>query len=1053
MNSRSSRRYKRSESHVVPSQSSQSGSIQRQLSPAILKSYIQSQSSSSLEGYWLGPYPIYSEIARGGMGVVYKSHHGALKLDIAIKILLPGDNEARADGRFHREARVLADLTHPNIVALRDYGAHGGLPFLAMDLIRGRTLTNTLLVHFKKEQEFPPPSIVIEMLTPIAEALIYCHENGIVHRDMKPSNIIIEKRSGRPYLVDFGIVKRIEDKKQSYDLTGDGEIVGSPAFLSPEQVDGERFGGISQATDVWSFAATLRYSLSGEYTHPINNMAQFLMDLTSKAPTRIRKLNPKIPRWLDQLIFEGLQLEPDKRPTMEEFLIRLRTGQEGGRSAWKWGVAALSMLALLIPIIWMNSGANKEEIDSPKKESSKKTVLAAPKIEPKAKPKPKPIEAKKLPPKLEPKKTGLVSLKTVLEELADPLSISLQADPKYKALTRSSVYVQPGDLGWSAGTRSDSGNVLRTETLNGQESHVLFEAKQPGCLTRIWLQSPKGKLSIFIDGQSAPAQEIDFDKRLVLPAIDPRFVQRNGSSWTLLFPYPFQKSCQVVSSKKDLRYVIESRAFSENTRVESFNLEQLKSVKELANLAGEALIGNLPKVIAGRQTKTYVLPRKLNTKLFLFKSKESKGAVITELSMTVKGLTNPAELRELILEIEFDGVRTVRAPLGDFFGAPFLRERVKGRYFSSNGKRKLTCTFPMPFHYQALISIHNYGEKKVRISASAQAKRIFWSKRSMIFHCKSKGYPHVRIDRPYDRMLFRFQGSGRYIGTFAQIHSPLYKFWGSGDARFHVDQSPFPTLVTTDARAWFGLPGRVANPSTLCFSSSLTGMPKAPPRQWAGITSVYRLRVLDAIPFEKELKILYEEAALTSTMRRAYTFTSYWYAPVGDSKESTIDLAQMKRPSFKNLVWKENSVIEAEQMNVGVSGGTAFIYGPKKGLKVSGGHLLCWSINDVGAKLGMTIPKVKDRRKQSLGLRVLRGPNLGRFDIVVNGQKVSTYDLYRPQESFIDLTLPNLDFSQDTKLKFVLVGFNEKRVANRVERAPELLIDYLKLTPVIQRRR
>ncbi|MDF1665417.1 MAG: DUF2961 domain-containing protein, partial [Planctomycetota bacterium] len=900
MDSRSSRRYERSQSHGEHSQSSQSESVQRQLSSGILKKFFQSQSQSlnSLEGYWLGAYPIYSEIARGGMGVVYKSHHASLKIDIAIKILLPQGNEAKADGRFHREARVLADLTHPNIVALRDYGSQGGLSFLAMDLIRGRTLTETLLAHFKKEQAFPPPNMVIEMLTPIAEALIYCHENGIVHRDLKPSNIIIENMSGRPYLVDFGIVKRIEDQRQSYALTADGETVGSPAFLSPEQADSDRFGEVSEATDVWGFAATLRYSLSGKYPHELNNMPQFLMNLTSKAPTRIRKINPEIPRWLDQLIFEGLQLDPAKRPSMEDFLARLREGQVGGSSLWKWAFVPVVALFLLLPLLWIFNGEEKEKPGFVKTKPGKKSTVLAPEKTPKEKVNKKPGNLPDIEPEMKPKiekKGSLVSLKTVLEELADPLAISMQPVPRYKALTRSSAYVQPGDLGWTAGTRPDSGNVLRTDYIKGQAKQVLFEAKQPGCLTRIWLEAPVGKLSIFIDGQSEAAQEIDFEKRTVFPAIDPRFVQKNGSSWTLLFPYPFQTSCRVVSDRDKLRYVIESRAYAEDTPVESFNSEQLKSVKELMDSAGQTLSRKPPEVTAGKQSKEFDIKPNKNTSLFLFKSKESKGAAITELSLTIKGLTNPAQLRELILRIEFDGICTVRAPVGDFFAAPFLREEVNGRYFSSDGKRKLTCTFPMPFHYRALVSIRNYGNDNVRVIASAQAKRIFWTERSMIFHCKSKGYPHARIDRPYDRLLFEFEGSGRYIGTFAQIHSPLYKFWGPGDTRFHVDKSLFPTLVTTDAMAWFGLPGRVSDPSKLRFSSSLTGMPKAPRRQWAGITSAYRLRVLDAIPFEKELRILYEEGALTSTMRRAYTFTSYWYAPIRESKESKLDLLQLKR--------------------------------------------------------------------------------------------------------------------------------------------------------------
>lgn len=1061
MDPRNSRRYPQAESRLQPSWSSQSGSQQRQLTPALLQSFVQSHSHESLEGYWLGPYPILREIARGGMGVVYESHHPSLQIDLALKILLP--REGQGEKRFHREARVLANLTHPNIVALRDYGSHNGLPYLAMDLIRGRTLSDTLLSHFKREQEFPPPQKVIEMLLPIGEALDYCHGQQLVHRDVKPSNILIEKNSGRPYLVDFGIVKRVDDFKQSYSLTADGETVGSPAFLSPEQVESDRFGGISEATDVWGFAATLRYSLTGSYPHEIHNMPSFLMKLTSESPTRLRKLDAKFPRWLDGLLFDGLQLEAQQRPTMSAFLDRLRVGLDGTDSprgkGWLW--ALLLIVALTLPTLWvlLSPGKTRPEQKTKAPQETRKTKQDKTKVEDKVEPKPKPPPIDPLPPPLprpevireDAELTG-VSLKTVLAELADPLGVCLQADPPYRVVSRSSVYVQPGDLGWSAGVQPDNGNVLRTERLKGGPEYVLFEAKNPGCLTRLWLDAPKGRLSIFIDGQKEAQQIIDFEKRAVDPPIDPRFVQRNGSSWTLLFPYPFQKSCKVTSNKKDLRYVIESRAYPQKTPVESFHKRQLKELKTVHNLAAKALTGKAPEFVEGRQIKSFRLDAQKRTALFLIKSKEKEGVVLRELSIKVKnGL--PADLRNLVLRIEFDGICTVRALLGDFFMAPFISEKIDSRFFSSDGERTFTCRLPMPFHEQALVSIRNYGRKNIHVRASIQAQKSPWTKRSMIFHARSKGYPHVLIDRPYDRKIFHWTGSGRYLGTFAQIHSPLYRFWGSGDTRYHVDGSPFPALATTDARAWFGLPSYSLSPRRMRFSSPLTGMLRAPRRQWAGITSAYRLRLLDAIPFENELSILYEEAGLTKTMRRAYTFTSYWYAPKKDSKESKLDMKQLARPSFKNLVWCEKDVVEAETLSVQVSHGRAFIYGPKKRLRASGGHLLCWDNDTLGASFVLTVPRAKKDGLHNLRIRLLKGPQQGRYKIFINGKALTTFDLYREGgESLTLLSFPNLDGGQEVKLKFVLDGFHEKRVIGSQAGDPELLIDYVKWLPNIKKK-
>lgn len=160
----------------------------------------------------IGNYKITGELARGGMGIVYKAYHNTLKTPVAIKILI--DPDASINKRFRQEAKVLASLKHPNLLQVVDYGDYFNptnrmkYPYMVMEFINGVDLSNIL-----KKRGIPELKWSIKTISIIGEVLSHIHEAGIVHRDLKPSNILIENETNRPVLVDFGLVKR--DQKNS----------------------------------------------------------------------------------------------------------------------------------------------------------------------------------------------------------------------------------------------------------------------------------------------------------------------------------------------------------------------------------------------------------------------------------------------------------------------------------------------------------------------------------------------------------------------------------------------------------------------------------------------------------------------------------------------------------------------------------------------------------------------------------------------------------------------------------------------------------------------
>lgn len=199
----------------------------------------------------LGRYEMLEEIGQGGMGVVYKAQDTQTKTIVAIKVLPQYvTRDATSVQRFKREAINAARLNHPNIVTIFDWGEEGGTPYFVMEYLPGYTLKQVIA------QESPLPLRRIEnMLDQLASALDYAHKQGVLHRDVKPSNIFVSRR-GHVTLSDFGIAKAVS----SAELTSTGTVIGSPHYMSPEQCQGRR---VDERTDIYSLGVVLYEMLAG----------------------------------------------------------------------------------------------------------------------------------------------------------------------------------------------------------------------------------------------------------------------------------------------------------------------------------------------------------------------------------------------------------------------------------------------------------------------------------------------------------------------------------------------------------------------------------------------------------------------------------------------------------------------------------------------------------------------------------------------------------------------------------------------------------------------
>jgi WD40 repeat protein/predicted Ser/Thr protein kinase len=260
-------------------------------------------STASALPHSFGKYRILSELARGGMGVVYRAHQPGLNREVALKMILSGRLSNRADvERFRREAEAAASLDHPRIVPIYEVGEDGGRQYYTMRLVSGGDLG-------QQGQRFrDDPRAAAALMAEVARAVHYAHQRGILHRDLKPSNILLDAQ-GQPYVADFGLARRLD---QTSELTGAGAVLGTPSYMAPEQASGDA-RAITTAADIYGLGAVLYRLLTGRPPAPAGGV-QVLIAGHSRAETpRPSSINPRIDRDLETICLKCLDPEPSGR--------------------------------------------------------------------------------------------------------------------------------------------------------------------------------------------------------------------------------------------------------------------------------------------------------------------------------------------------------------------------------------------------------------------------------------------------------------------------------------------------------------------------------------------------------------------------------------------------------------------------------------------------------------------------------------------------------------------------------------------------------------------
>ena len=339
---------------------------------------------------YFGEYELLEEIARGGMGVVYRARQVKLNRIVALKMILSGQFAGAEEVlRFKTEAEAAANLDHPGIVPIFEIGEYAGQHFFSMGFVEGRSLDDKI-----KDGPLPPREAA-ELTLKAAQAIVYAHQQGVIHRDLKPANVLLDT-DGQPRITDFGLARRVEEDS---GLTATGQVLGTPAYMPPEQAGGDT-GNIGPAADTYSLGAILYCLLTGRPPFQSSNVVDTVRQVLEQEPVAPTTLVRSTPKDLETICLRCLQKDPVKRyATSAELVAELQRYLNGepilarpistSERVWRWCrrkpalaglVTVAGVLVLLLgiggPLVALQQATLREQAESEREKATRAQGIA-----------------------------------------------------------------------------------------------------------------------------------------------------------------------------------------------------------------------------------------------------------------------------------------------------------------------------------------------------------------------------------------------------------------------------------------------------------------------------------------------------------------------------------------------------------------------------------------------------------------------------------------------------------------------------------------------------
>lgn len=481
-----------------------------------------------------------------------------------------------------------------------------------------------------------------------------------------------------------------------------------------------------------------------------------------------------------------------------------------------------------------------------------------------------------------------VTLESLLAEMVDRDALARWPEPAYRSVQFSSYdrrAVAPDRPGWFA--NRDRGEYLRIEERNGRTEYVLMDAAGPGAVVRLWSANPglAGTLRVYLDGAREPALAMPMSALLggEGPAGAPLAAVR-GRGYNLYLPIPFARHALLTideSPGRGIYYHVGARLYPAGTRVESLSADVLERARPALRRVQRALRN--PRASPG---DTAISARRVLGPADSMAVPLPRGpAAVRSLAVRLGAEGLEHALRAVEIEIDFDGARTVSAPVGDFFGSGLGLNPYVDWWRTVEAEGTMTARWVMPYRDAATVTLRNRGDHPVPIHVRAEVGDWRWDDRSLHFHTAWHRQPDLPAWPRSDWNVVTLAGRGVYVGDALAVHNPVDAWWGEGDEKIRVDDEPFPSHFGTGTEDYYGY----AWCSNEVFDAPFHAQPRNDAARFTermcrhsrGHVTNTRVRSLDAIPFRDSLRFDLEVWHWDREARLDYAATTQWYARPG----------------------------------------------------------------------------------------------------------------------------------------------------------------------------
>jgi hypothetical protein len=645
---------------------------------------------------------------------------------------------------------------------------------------------------------------------------------------------------------------------------------------------------------------------------------------------------------------------------------------------------------------------------------------------------------------------GPVTTLSLLREMTDREAVARFPDPAYTSRQFGSYdrgTVAPDQPGWFA--NDDRSKFLRVETNGVRRECVMLDATGPGAIVRFWVTvagtDGTGILRIYLDGSGTP--EIEGKVLDVLSggqlcgeplsssvSIKTEYLKRGHN---LYLPIPYAKRCvityesETVFKNENFYYNVECRTYDNGTEVKTFSLAELRSegvaVSELRRTLAGCGLG-----LEGLKTQSVALDGVIAPGQSATCKVEGSRAVRL-LSMALNNGRDSQALRSTVIELTFDGERTVWVPAGDFFGTGYTLSPYRMWHTQVSGGGLMEAAWVMPFAKSCELTLHNLGTNAVTVSQGVLVTAPWpWDLRSMHFGAGWTELNRVSTRTPandhYDVNYVTLQGEGVLVGTGVTLFNTAKTWWGEGDEKVFVDGASFPTHIGTGSEDYYCYAWGNGN----FFDHPFIAQPEGVGAGSYGLVVNLRNRALDAIPFRKRLQFDMEMWHWAQTVVNYAPVTCWYMKPGGVSnrgpepKLAALPVALTRRDIMPLALCKEGAV-EGEALESDVSRGSAKPQDGHPGAGWSGGKQLWWTGAKPGDTLRLTFG-IAEAGRYALTLALTHANDYGIADIGLNGQTLlKGYDAFadKVETHVADAGVVELQQGENV-LTFKITGENPK---------------------------